>query len=110
MSENEALVGIIYSLPNLIVSWNTQIIGEALLQNEGFFSEAQIDTTYFHDIQARYSLTDTITFVGGIDNITDEYVRVGFGATADVPTGWNTIPDVYDGLGRRYYAGVRFDF
>ncbi|MEM8817629.1 MAG: TonB-dependent receptor [Pseudomonadota bacterium] len=109
LSENEALVGIIYSLPNLIVSWNTQIVGEAVLENEGNFSVSEIDTTYFHDIQARYSLNDATTIVAGIDNIADEYVPIGFFAPNTV-TGWNTAPDVYDGLGRRYYVGLRLDF
>ncbi len=108
-SENEALVGIVYSRPNLIVSWNTQIVGEAVLENEGDFSVSEIDTTYFHDIQGRYAIGDNITLVGGIDNIADEYVPIGFFGPG-TSTGWNTAPDVYDGLGRRYYVGLRLDF
>ena len=109
LSENEALVGIVYSRPNLIVSWNTQIVGEAVLENEGDFSVSEIDTTYFHDIQGRYSIGDNVTLVGGIDNIADEYVPIGFFGPG-TSTGWNTAPDVYDGLGRRYYVGLRLDF
>ena len=116
LPEHEALFGILYSRENLLLSWSTQWIGEAKL-GRGWEYDGEgesggpimIDDTFFHDFQARYNYGEMTTFVFGIDNVTDEYVPLGFFAPG-TSTGWTTAPDIFDGLGRRYYAGVKVEF
>lgn len=110
-SEEKAVLNLTYRLENLSVAFSTEFIGEAQLSNDpsnAFFGPS-IEDTYFHDVQVRYALIDGIELSFGVDNITDEFVRIEqFGP--DVPTGWNTRPDVYDSLGARYYAGFKAKF
>jgi outer membrane receptor protein involved in Fe transport len=107
--EHEALIGIIYSRPNLQVAWSTNYMHSAVLENEGYWAGQELDSVMFHDLQGRFEIGDMTTVVFGIDNVTDEYVETGF-SVPGAATGHNTIPDVYDPLGRRYYLGLRLDF
>jgi outer membrane receptor protein involved in Fe transport len=104
--ENEALVSLVYDVGSFQVAWTTQIIGESDVVG---WEPEKIDTQYFHDIHGRYRLNDNVEFFLGVDNVTDEYVEIGaFALDADLqPIGWTTAPDVYDGYGRKYYAGFR---
>ena len=105
-AKNKALFNVLYSIGPFTAFWQTQWIGESDVV--GWVGQ-QIDDTYFHDVQARYLFSDNIEIIFGVDNVTDEYVEIGaFALDADLqPTGWTTAPDVYDGFGRRYYAGFK---
>jgi outer membrane receptor protein involved in Fe transport len=107
--EHEALFGLIYSRPNMQIAWSTQYMSSGVLENEGYWGGQEIGSQSFHDLQARFEIGDMTTVVLGIDNVTDEYVETGF-SVPGAATGHNTIPDVYDALGRRYYVGFRLDF
>ncbi len=65
----------------------------------------------FVNTQLRYNITDSITGFFGVDNLFDKYVRFG-GTNGDTgqAAGWTTYPDIYDGIGRRYYTGLRLRF
>jgi outer membrane receptor protein involved in Fe transport len=107
--EHEALFGIIYSRPNMQIAWSTQYMSAGNLENEGYWGGQEIGSQMFHDLQGRFMFGDMATIVVGVDNVTDEYVETGF-SVPGAATGHNTIPDVYDALGRRYYLGLRLDF
>jgi outer membrane protein OmpA-like peptidoglycan-associated protein len=69
----------------------------------------------YNDINFRYHLTDQITPYIGINNIFNvqpplvfqQYQQTGGGVTSAV-TGTNTVPDVYDVIGRFIYFGVKY--
>jgi outer membrane receptor protein involved in Fe transport len=112
-SKNKAQINLIYSRHP--IEWTIQMnyIGDATLDTDpnGFFFGAKIPARWFTNTQLRWDLTDKATFFAGVDNLFDEYVRIG-GTNGDTgqATGWTTYPDVYDGLGRRYYGGFRLRF
>jgi outer membrane receptor protein involved in Fe transport len=107
--DDEALLGVIYSRPNMQIAWTTQYMSSAAIEPEpGYWSGIRIDSQMFHDVQARFTFGDMTTVVMGIDNIENQYVPTGFSVSN--ATGHNTFPDVYDALGRRYYLGLRLDF
>jgi outer membrane receptor protein involved in Fe transport len=112
-SKDKALINLIYA--RAPVQWTIQAnyIGKATLDTDpnGFFFGADIPARWFFNTQVRWDVTDKATLFAGVDNIFDEYVRVG-GTSGDTgqATGWTTYPDVYDGLGRRYYGGFRLRF
>lgn len=112
--EHEWVLDLIYSRGPLQVSWQTQYVGEIFLFREGDFADdktGRIGPRVFHDMQARYQVSDMTTVYAGVDNIFDEYVMIG-GSSGDLDQsiGWTTYPDVYDGLGRRFYAGLKLRF
>lgn len=110
-AEDKAVIGLTYRIGAATVAWTTQWIGESELSNDpgNAFFGASIPDQFFNDIQVRYEVIDGIELLVGADNITDEFVRIEQGGP-DVPTGWNTRPDVYDALGARYYAGFKAKF
>nr|WP_243637676.1 TonB-dependent receptor [Brevundimonas sp. 357] len=65
----------------------------------------------FVNAQVRYDVSERISVYAGVDNLFDEYMFVA-GTNGDIgqSTGWTTFPEVYDGLGRRFYGGFRFSF
>ena len=110
LPEHEAQIALVYNRGPLTLALDTQFIGESVFsnnENNAFFGP-KIAPHAFTDLQARYDLGQTQLFFG-VDNILDEYVPLGF-STPPTSTGWDTAPDVYDGLGRRFYGGVRHTF
>ncbi|NEX92611.1 TonB-dependent receptor [Caulobacter sp. 17J65-9] len=111
--ENAWLLNLVYSRDQLTVAWTTQYIGKSKITNnsDDIFFGAEIGGRAFSDIQARYDFNDQSTMFVGINNIFDEFVRVGgTDGSAGQATGWTTFPDVYDGVGRFYYAGVKLQY
>jgi outer membrane receptor protein involved in Fe transport len=112
-AKNKAQVNLIYARAPFEWTIQANYIGKSTLDNDpnGFFFGANIPARWFFDTQVRWDVTDKATFFAGVNNLFDEYVRVG-GTNGDTgqAVGWTTYPDVYDGLGRRYYGGFRLRF
>jgi outer membrane receptor protein involved in Fe transport len=111
---NEWSLNLLYQRGPVQVSWTTQYIGDVVITKDvnDFYYNVPLDSKTFHNAQVRWDVTKTANVYVGVDNIFDEYQFVG-GTSGLVPgqtTGWTTYPDVYDAVGRRYYAGVRVRF
>lgn len=107
---DEVNLGAVYSCGDLTVSWSGQWMGEASgVDNQGDLAPEFIEAQWFHDISATYDITEYLSVYGGVRNVANNYVFIGPGAFAATPTGWTTEPDTYDGLGRRYFLGVRIN-
>ncbi len=108
--ENEVLLSTVYYNGPFTFSYDMNWLDEAVLSSTGFFSDSQVDSVAFHDIQARWDLFDTgVTLVGGVDNLSNEFVPIGGSAPGSV-TGTGTNGAIYDAIGRRFYIGVRAQF
>lgn len=76
-----------------------------------------VSTYLYHDISVRYQVTKNFQGYFGINNLADKkpplvpqpYQQTGAGVAAGV-TGTETVPQVYDVVGRYFYAGVRANF
>jgi outer membrane receptor protein involved in Fe transport len=106
-----------YSLDNLAVTWRMRFWDEVQDNNEAsdggrlFGSPLNdLDSVWYHDLQAAYDINDNINVYFGINNVFDEDPEVLGQATNYGATGLNTAPEAYDILGRRYYAGISVDF
>lgn len=110
-AEHKANMRLRYTNGDASVTWTSRFISASTFTNNenSFWYGEEVPSQLFHNLQAGYSLTDGIRLNMGIDNITDEYVHIGMGAPG-TSTGWDTAPDVYDALGRRYYMGVTAKF
>lgn len=109
--DHEAVLNLLYARGPLQVTMGVQYVGEA---DVGFFDadmESLLPAMTFVNAQVRYDLNDRATIYAGVDNLFDEYMFVA-GTNGDIgqATGWTTFPDVYDGLGRRFYGGFRLSF
>jgi outer membrane receptor protein involved in Fe transport len=116
-ADHEVVLGLIYNVGPATVALTTQWISESEFDNDpnGFLYGASVPDQFFTDFQGRWRFNDSMELVLGVDNVFDEYVEIGFStflaANTDLnATGWNTAPDVYDGYGRRYYAGFKVNF
>lgn len=102
-AEEEALFSAIWNIGDLRLTWSGQYMTKGI-----DYAPDIIPAQWFHDMSGRYQVMTNLSVYGGVRNLTDNYVFVGQGL--DQPTGWTTFPDVYDGLGRRFYVGARVEF
>jgi iron complex outermembrane recepter protein len=106
--DDEVSLGAVYEFGDLTLSWSGQWMSSANGVDEaGDLAPESIPAQWFHDISGTYDIMDNISVYGGVRNVANNYVFIGPSAFAATPTGWSTEPDTYDGLGRRYFFGVR---
>jgi outer membrane cobalamin receptor len=106
--EDEWTLGAFYSIGDLSVTYSGRWMSEADGVDIALeILPERVPDQWFHDLSARYNITPYLSVYGGVRNIADNYVFIGPGAFAATPTGWSTEPDTYDGLGRRYFLGIR---
>lgn len=106
--EDEVNLGAVYSFGDLTLSWSSQWMSSANGVDEaGDLAPESIPAQWFHDISGTYDIMENISIYGGVRNVANNYVFIGPSAFTATPTGWSTEPDTYDGLGRRYFLGVR---
>jgi outer membrane receptor protein involved in Fe transport len=112
--DDEVNLSAVYSFGPLTVSWSGQWMSAATgvdLPGDIFANTTvgpfEIEDQWFHDLSGTYDIMDNISIYGGVRNVANNHVFIGPSAFAATPTGWATDPDTYDGLGRRYFFGVR---
>lgn len=106
--DDEVSLGAVYAFGDLTLSWSGQWMSSANGVDEaGDLAPEAIPAQWFHDISGTYDIMENISIYGGVRNVGNNYVFIGPSAFAATPTGWSTEPDTYDGLGRRYFFGVR---
>lgn len=103
--EHEYLLGLVYRNGGLTVAYDINWLDEAGLDTPD--DELRVPSATFQDIQVRYGFDMGLELVAGVDNIADEFIRYGGGFD---DTGTYTDAAIYDAIGRRYYAGFRFEF
>jgi outer membrane receptor protein involved in Fe transport len=111
---DEWTLGVVYQNGPVQLSWTAQHMGDVVITKDvnDFYYNVPLEAKTFHNAQVRWNVTDKANVYFGVDNIFDEYQFVGgtSGLVPDQTTGWTTYPDVYDAIGRRYYAGIRMRF
>lgn len=106
--EDEVNLGAVYSWGDLTLSYSGQWMGEANgVDDFGDLAPEFIEAQWFHDLSGSYDVMENISIYGGVRNVANNYVFIGPAAFLATPTGWTTDPDTYDGMGRRYFLGVR---
>jgi len=106
-----------YTIDDLAITWRARFWDEVGDNNEASDSGLllgsplnDLDSVYYHDLQAAYDINDNVNVYFGVNNVLDEEPGVLGQATNYGATGLNTAPEVYDIIGRRYYAGISVDF
>lgn len=107
---HEAQASLLYEIGDFMFNFDANFVSDAHDFEEGYEPfPAVIGGQWFFDAQVRYNVMESTTILFGVRNLTDEFVFIGQGLS-ELPTGWATDPDSYDGLGRRFYAGVRLKY
>ena len=106
-----------YTIDDLAITWRARFWDEVGDNNEASDSGLllgsplnDLDSVYYHDLQAAYDINDNVNVYFGVNNVLDEEPGVLGQATNYGAVGLNTDPVVYDIIGRRYYAGISVDF
>ncbi len=102
-----------YSDESFDVNW--QLRYEGSQSYDGGQGGPTFSPFVYNDLSIHYHLTDQITPYVGVNNlfdvspplVTQEFQQTGGGVTSAI-TGTNTVPDIYDIIGRFVYFGVKF--
>ncbi len=102
-----------YSNDQLEFNWQLRYEGSQSF--DGGAGGPTFQPILYNDISLHYHITDQITPYFGVNNlfnvtpplVTQEFQQTGGGVTAAV-SGTNTVPDVYDIIGRYIYFGVKY--
>lgn len=86
-------------------SWNVMYFNRYIGEMDDLAKGNKVDAILYHNLSATYFLNDAWTMSAGVKNLTDEEPsRVSNGSDG------GTVPEVYDTVGRQYFAGVTFKF
>lgn len=100
----------VYSIDDVLVAWTVRYIDGVNVENDSVEAFGTIPTYVYHNMQARYTITDNFEVYAGANNVFDKKPPfLGQAVPGDV-TGTNTAADVYDVMGRYYYAGLKMRF
>lgn len=102
-----ALVTSALKTDNMVASWTVNYIGESTFDKDAkpeAFPESfnnKVKAYTYHNLNLSYSYNDDISLYLGIDNVADK-------KPAALPN-LNAGGLLYDGIGRKYYAGMQFN-
>ena len=103
-----ALITSALKTDDMHVSWTVNYIGESTFNKEAtpeLYPDTfnnKVKAYAYHNLNLSYSYDDAISLYLGIDNVADKKPA----ALPDLNAGGL----LYDGIGRKYYAGMQFDF
>ena len=85
--------------------WNVMYFNRYIGEMDDLAEDIKVDSVLYHNISASYFFNDSWMMSAGVKNLTDELPsRVSNGSDG------GTVPEVYDTVGRQYFAGVTFKF
>lgn len=98
-----------YSLGGLSVQLTNRFVDKMVHANTVTGGSPVTNTgtaaTWYHDLSARYAITQNLSVRAGISNLTDQQPRL---YSPNVQA--NTDPSTFDVLGRRYFVGMNAKF
>jgi len=85
--------------------WNVMYFNRYIGEMDDLGEGTKVDAVLYHNVSASYYFNDTWMMSAGVKNLTDvEPSNVSNGSDG------GTVPEVYDTIGRQYYAGVTVKF
>jgi outer membrane receptor protein involved in Fe transport len=103
-----ALFSTVYTMDNLTASWTMNHVGKSDFNNiatvdqyPSWFNNKVASHTY-HSVNFNYIASEGLSIYGGINNVADK--------TPPALPGLNSGTSLYDGIGRQFYAGVKYSF
>ncbi|HYC02342.1 MAG TPA: TonB-dependent receptor [Azospirillaceae bacterium] len=94
----------------LSLTYNVRYLSPANIDNESEFTNNRIPTLFYQDVQVRYDVTEGASVYAGVNNLMDRKPPLISSPFPVAITGTETAADVYDPVGRFFYAGIRAKF
>ncbi len=110
-AEDEAQLGLVYANGPFTFQWETTYVGDSKVNidpTSAFFFD--VGTYVVHDFQIGYNLFETANLYVGMNDAFDEDVPVILSGVPGNTTGTDTNAEVYNPIGRTWYAGMRVQF
>ncbi|WOT06669.1 TonB-dependent receptor plug domain-containing protein [Shewanella youngdeokensis] len=85
--------------------WSVMYFNRFIGEMDDLGAGTKVDSVLYHNISASYFINDTWMVTGGVKNLTDELP-----SSVSNGSDGGTVPEVYDTVGRQYYAGVTAKF
>jgi outer membrane receptor protein involved in Fe transport len=112
---NKWTFNLLYSNDAVEVNYALRYVGSQ--SYDGGYGGPTFSPYIYNDVSVRYHFNDWITPYAGVTNILGvkpptvyvDYQQTGAGIASGIP-GTNTVPDVYDAIGRSVYFGVKMTF
>lgn len=85
--------------------WSVTYFNRYIGKTDYLADGSQVDAVLYHNLAGSYFVTDGLNLSVGVKNLTDEkpsYVANG--------SDGGTVPEVFDTIGRQFYAGVSYKF
>ncbi|ABV36645.1 TonB-dependent receptor [Shewanella sediminis HAW-EB3] len=85
--------------------WSVMYFNRYIGEMDDLGEGTKVDAILYHNVSASYYFNDTWMVSAGVKNLTDEEPSNVSNGSAG-----GTVPEVYDTIGRQYYAGVTVKF
>ena len=85
--------------------WNVMYFNRYIGEMDDLGAGTKVDAVLYHNVSASYYINDTWMLSAGVKNLTDEEP-----STVSNGSDGGTVPEVYDTIGRQYFAGVTVKF
>lgn len=112
----KAVLNLGWDLGKYGFTWNTRYVDSMTVVNNDATGSpvttsliASTPSTDYHRFTARWSPTETIDLMVGVDNVFDEDPAI-YADDSQAGQQANTDPSVFDIIGRRYFANATFKF
>ncbi|MEZ9821535.1 TonB-dependent receptor plug domain-containing protein [Shewanella sp. 10N.286.45.A1] len=85
--------------------WSVMYFNRYIGEMDDLGAGTKVDAVLYHNVSASYYINDTWMLSAGVKNLTDEEP-----STVSNGSDGGTVPEVYDTIGRQYFAGVTVKF
>ncbi|AQS36329.1 outer membrane receptor protein [Shewanella psychrophila] len=85
--------------------WSVMYFNRYIGEMDDLAEGTKVDAVLYHNVSATYFINDTWMLSAGVKNLTDEEPSNVSNGSAG-----GTVPEVYDTVGRQYFAGVSVKF
>ncbi|QFU25292.1 TonB-dependent receptor [Shewanella sp. YLB-09] len=85
--------------------WSVMYFNRYIGEMDDLGAGTKVDSVLYHNVSASYFINDAWMVSAGVKNLTDEEP-----STVSNGSDGGTVPEVYDTIGRQYYAGVTVKF
>ena len=92
------------------MQWEWTYISDSVPDKSSALFSFSVGSYSLHDLQASYALRDQARVYFGINNVLDEDAPVILTGVPGNTTGTDTDANVYDPIGRTWYAGLQWTF
>lgn len=99
-----------YTTGPFSASWRLRYIGPGEIDNDNRFTGSRLPDIVYHDLQVRYDATEWLELYTGVNNVMDVDPPLIGNPLPGSSTGVETNANVYDVIGRYFYAGFNVKF